>query len=39
VWDREGRCCNSMSLLGVSAAIFGSIWLVLNVLSVRQAVL
>jgi hypothetical protein len=39
VWDCEERCYNSMSLLGVSAPIIGLIWLMLNVPSVRKAVL
>jgi hypothetical protein len=39
VWDREERCYNSMSLLGVIAAIIGFIWLMLNVPSVRKDVL
>jgi transcriptional regulator with XRE-family HTH domain len=39
VWDCGKRCYNSMSLLGVVAAIIGFIWLMLNVPSIRKAVL
>jgi hypothetical protein len=39
VWDCEERCYNSVSLLGVIAPIVGFIWLMLNVPSVRKAVL